>query len=189
MTSVVLTNSADTKLSTAMTVRKAEEGDAASIAHLWNETFASSDVGARISPYTTEEYLALCSRADLVVAEREATLLGTVALVGPDCLLRTIAWPDEVEVVMLAVAGTSRRRGVARILLAWAHGQAVRGGRRAMVVSVLPDQLEANRLYRSLGYRRWPDRDPSPPNGGPARMVYRLDLRSKAPVSHWSRWR
>jgi hypothetical protein len=45
------------------------------------------------------------------------------------------------------------------------------------VLNTLAGQVEVQRLYDSLGYRRWPDRDPT--GTGRQSLVYRRDLRRR----------
>lgn len=160
-------------------MRAAIEDDSDRVIAIWNDAFVFSGTGGRDKPYAPDDFLAILTGAELAVAERDHAVLGTIALLGPKDDLPTIAFPDEVQLSMLAVGPSSRRRGIARILLAWAHGRALRLRASALVLYTLPDQVEAHELYRSLGYRRWPERDAG--RGGQLRMVYRLDLRSNRP--------
>jgi ribosomal protein S18 acetylase RimI-like enzyme len=145
---------------------------------IWNDAFVFSDIGGRRVLYAPEEYAAILATADLSVADRDGEIEGTIALVIYDGPSSTIARRGELELTHLAVARRHRRRGIARILLAWAQGEAFRRGSGALVLWSLPDQVEAHGLYRSLAYRRLAERDlTTGADDDLHRMVYGLDLR------------
>jgi ribosomal protein S18 acetylase RimI-like enzyme len=76
---------------------------------------------------------------------------------------------------MLAVAKAARRRGVAQALVSVCVERSRELGYRGLVLSSLPSQETAHRLYERLGFRRTPDLDWSPTDGVDL-LAFRLDL-------------
>lgn len=103
--------------------------------------------------------------AELVVAELDGQLAGTVTFCPEGSRFREVGLPGEGEFRMLAVAPGARRRGVARALVGHVVGRSRDLGCDAVVLSSLPVQAEAHALYRSLGFARVPERDWSPAPG------------------------
>lgn len=103
--------------------------------------------------------------AELVVAELNGEMAGTVTFCPGGSRFREIGLPGEGEFRMLAVAPGARRRGVARALVGHVVGRSRELDYDAVVLSSLPVQREAHALYRSLGFARVPERDWSPASG------------------------
>jgi GNAT superfamily N-acetyltransferase len=148
--------------------------DARAVLAIWNDAFVFSDTVGQRAPIAREDYHVVLSAGDWLVAERQGAVCGTIALLAPGSS-GSIALEGELEIVRLAVARGARRQGVARTLLAWAHGEARRRGACALVLVCLADQLEAQRLSRDVGYRHLFHRDP--PGSQPKRLVLWLPLR------------
>ncbi len=100
---------------------------------------------------------------------------GVVALRGPEAAGRVVAEPGEAELSRLAIAMRSRRNGIGRALASHCSERARSEGWSAIALWSRPGQVEAHRLYESLGYRRTPERD-SIDATGQARLVYLLAL-------------
>ena len=66
---------------------------------------------------------------------------------------------------MLAVRPEARRRGVAESLVSVCLERSRELGYDAVVLSTLPEQQPAHRLYERMGFRRLPERDWSPEEG------------------------
>jgi ribosomal protein S18 acetylase RimI-like enzyme len=140
---------------------------------IWNDSFVFSGTGGRHVLYTSHDYWQLTTVADLMLAERNGVIQGTVTLIDPTRAQASIAGRGELEITRLSVAPAARRQGIGRILLACVHGEAVRRGAGALVLWTHPAQIEARDLYRSLGYQREPARDRIG-GDGQERLVYRL---------------
>lgn len=85
----------------------------------------------------------------------------------------------ELEVLTIGVPPASRRRGVARALMAWALGAGRQAGAEAAFLEVAVDNAEAAALYVSLGFRRAGVRRNYYDRGAGERadaLVMRLDL-------------
>jgi ribosomal protein S18 acetylase RimI-like enzyme len=76
---------------------------------------------------------------------------------------------------MLGVAPEARRRGVADALVGTCLERSRELGYTAVVLSSLPEQQAAQRIYARLGFRRTPDLDWSPMPGVDL-LAFRLDL-------------
>jgi ribosomal protein S18 acetylase RimI-like enzyme len=89
-------------------------------------------------------------------------LAGTVTYCPQGSPWAELSHPGEGEFRMLGVAPAARRRGVARALVGACLERARELGCSAVVLSSLPEQQAAHRVYERLGFRRVPDRDWSP---------------------------
>lgn len=103
--------------------------------------------------------------AELWVAERDGTVLGTVTIALPGSPWREIAAEDEGEFRMLAVSPDDRRRGVGEVLTALVMDRFRSLGFRGVVLSSLAQMTAAHRVYERHGFRRAPERDWSPVAG------------------------
>jgi GNAT superfamily N-acetyltransferase len=113
--------------------------------------------------------------AEVYVAVVEDRLAGTVTFCPQGSPWSEVARDDEGEFRMLAVSSDARRQGVAAALVGVCIERARELGYAALVLSSLPAQVAAHRLYERLGFRRTPDRDWSPVEGVDL-WVFRLDL-------------
>lgn len=111
----------------------------------------------------------------VLVAVADDRIVASVTLAEPGTPWAEIAHPDELEVRMLAVVETARRRGIADLLMDEAEAHARRRGLGAVVLSTEPVMLAAHRLYERRGYVRQPERDWDV-DGFPL-IAYRLALR------------
>ncbi len=102
-------------------------------------------------------------------------MVGTVTYCPPGSPWSELAQPGEGEFRMLAVDPSARRRGVALALVGLCLERASELGCGAVVLSSLPVQRAAHRIYASLGFRRTPERDWSPTEGVEL-LAFRLDL-------------
>lgn len=113
--------------------------------------------------------------AEVYVAVVDDRVAGTVTFCPQGSPWCEVARGDEGEFRMLAVSPDVRRRGVAASLVGVCMERARELGYAALVLSSLPVQQPAHRLYERLGFRRVPDRDWSPVPGVDL-IVFRLDL-------------
>jgi ribosomal protein S18 acetylase RimI-like enzyme len=102
---------------------------------------------------------------ELLVAEVDDQLAGTVTFCPEGSSFSEVAGPGEGEFRMLAVAPAARRRGVAEALVHACISRSRQLGYTAVVLSSLPVQTDAHRLYERLGFRRAPERDWAPRPG------------------------
>jgi ribosomal protein S18 acetylase RimI-like enzyme len=115
---------------------------------------------------------------ELYVAElldAPGVLAGTVTFCPAGSPWCELATEGEGEFRMLAVDPAHRRRGVAAALVSTCLERSRELGYRALVLSSLPEQGSAHRLYERLGFRRTPDLDWSPAQDVRL-LAFRLDL-------------
>jgi [ribosomal protein S18]-alanine N-acetyltransferase len=117
------------------------------------------------------------SEAALAAAMRQPDSLGLLARLAGQvvgyALYRVIL--DEAELLRLAVAPGSRRRGNARALLGRGDALLRARGCAAAFLEVRADNLPAIRLYESAGWRRVGSRPGYYPDGMAA-VLYRREL-------------
>jgi ribosomal protein S18 acetylase RimI-like enzyme len=103
---------------------------------------------------------AVRSRGELLVMNDESgRLIGMVVVVPPASPGRKLATEDEAEMQLLAVAPEHQGRGIGRLLVRAAVSAAERLGFTKMVLWTQPAMHAAQRLYRTEGFRRAPERD------------------------------
>ena len=116
------------------------------------------------------------AQAELYVATGEVgMLLGTVTFCPEGSAYRELARPGEAEFRMLAVDPVARGRGVAEALVRLCVERSLELGYDALVLSSMPSQKQAHRLYERIGFHRTPDLDWSPVPEVEL-LGYRLDL-------------
>jgi GNAT superfamily N-acetyltransferase len=113
--------------------------------------------------------------AELYVAHVGDRVVGTVTFCEQGSPWCELAQTGEAEFRMLAVDPAARRQGVAAALVGVCIERARELGASALVLSSLPAQQPAHRLYEGLGFRRTPDLDWSPVAGVDL-LAFRLDL-------------
>jgi ribosomal protein S18 acetylase RimI-like enzyme len=113
--------------------------------------------------------------------ESPGVIAGTVTFCPQGSPWCQLAQPDEGEFRMLAVAPEARRRGAAEALVGVCVERALELGYTAVVLSTLPEQRTAHRLYERLGFGRAPELDWSP-HEKVTLVGYRLELARFAPA-------
>jgi ribosomal protein S18 acetylase RimI-like enzyme len=157
-------------------IRAAGDGDAEAVVALWTEAYFREGEGGRTTPYSRSDFDATAAAAaHFLVAERDDTVVGVVALLGPGEPSRAIAAEGEAELARLVVAANARRQGVGRALTERCTELAHEEGRSAISLWSRPYQTAGHRLYEALGYARAPERD-SVDATGFSRLVFRLAL-------------
>ncbi|MCX4805645.1 GNAT family N-acetyltransferase [Streptomyces sp. NPDC058682] len=116
------------------------------------------------------------ARAEVLVAERDGSLLGGVTFAAPGSPLADVAAPDEAEFRMLAVAHEARGQGAGEALVRACieRARAVEGV-TGLVLSTQRSMAGAHRIYARLGFVRTPERDWAPIEGLTL-LTYRLKL-------------
>ena len=158
-----------------MRIRPAGEGDAAAVTELWTEGYSGRGAGeGRRAPYEEWEFLDAAERCRLFVAEAGGEVAAVVGFAPPQAPRKVVAGAGEAELSRLAVAAAARRQGVGRALAQHCAAEARATGAAALALWSRPHQVEAHRLYESLGYRRMPERDSEDAEG--RRLVFLLAL-------------
>jgi ribosomal protein S18 acetylase RimI-like enzyme len=145
---------------------------------LWTEAYVDLGDGSRTVRYRVEEAEDSARDGTLFVARQGPQIVAAVAIYLPGDAGGAVRSNDEVEISRLAVAQSSRRQGIARALMAHCHELAAASAAVATVLWSRPTQVDAHRLYESLGYLRVPERDTDDSSGG-RREIYRLSPRKR----------
>jgi ribosomal protein S18 acetylase RimI-like enzyme len=158
-----------------MRIRPATEDDAAVVTALWTEAYSGRGAGeGRTAPYERREFLESFVRGSIFVAELESEVVAVVVFGLPGTPGSVVAGEGEAELSRLAVATAARRRGAGRALAELCAERARAAEATALVLWSRPYQVEAHRLYESLGYRRVPERDSR--DGQGRRLAFLLTL-------------
>ena len=144
-----------------VTVRPATTEEAEAIGVLTEAVYRDGDFLDDDEAYVTHllDGAGRVRDALVLVADLDGALVASVTLAEPGTPWSEISRPDELEVRMLAVAGTARRRGIADRLMDEAEAHARRRGLAGVVLSTEPAMTGAHRLYERRGYVRQPERD------------------------------
>ncbi|MGL5824255.1 MAG: GNAT family N-acetyltransferase [Nocardioides sp.] len=155
-------------------IRLAEPSDFLAVGQLTVEAYVA---GGHVGPADSYlEVLRNCStratHAQLWVAiakphhgrndDRGTGPVGTVTYCPPGSPFREIGAENEGEFRALAVSPAAHGRGIGAALVAHCIKQAQMAGHTGVVLSTLPSQRAAHRIYQRLGFSRDPGRDWSP---------------------------
>jgi ribosomal protein S18 acetylase RimI-like enzyme len=99
---------------------------------------------------------------ELLVAEDQGTVVGSVLFVLPGSAFAEISGPGEAEFRTLAVDPAAQGRGIGEALARACLDRAAQLGCRAVVICTRDIAVAAHRLYDRLGFVRLPDRDWTP---------------------------
>jgi ribosomal protein S18 acetylase RimI-like enzyme len=156
-------------------IRRARDEEAARIAALWTEAYTGRHPEGRRTPYAEPDYFEAAAEGEVWVAEQEeGEAVGVVVFYPPGAATRAVAREGEGELSRLGVSEPARRRGVGRALVELVSERAEAAGAAAIVLWSRPHQVEAQRIYEAVGYRRAPERDSRDADGG--RRVFVLPL-------------
>jgi N-acetylglutamate synthase len=158
-------------------VRRADVSEADAVGALTERVYAAGGWTDEAYSKVLRDGRSRIDEAIVLVATVDDGVVGTLTIGLPGTRFASIARPDEVEVRMLAVDETARRRGVARLLMAEAERTAAEHGFVGVVLSTEPDMHAAHRLYEDRGYVRQPDRDWQ--LRGFTLLVYRRELSAR----------
>jgi ribosomal protein S18 acetylase RimI-like enzyme len=119
------------------------------------------------SPYveSLRDAASRAEKAELLVAELDGAIVGTVTYCEGGTSYSNLADPDEAEFRMLAVTGAARGAGVGAALVGFCVEKARAAGRTALRLSTQTDMLAAQRIYERMGFERTPERDWEPVPG------------------------
>jgi GNAT superfamily N-acetyltransferase len=133
--------------------------------------FRSGPGEGRVEPYSEADFRETATAATVLVAEEDGgEVVGVAAMRPPGSSGLAIAAPGEAELGRLAVAPLARGVGVGRELAERSLGLARDGGAERVALWSRPYQVQAHRLYETLGFRRAPGRDDSDADG--RRLVF-----------------
>jgi ribosomal protein S18 acetylase RimI-like enzyme len=153
-------------LDDGVNVRDALPGELPAIGDLRVVAYESGGFLSDDSHYTeTLRGLGADGLGQVLAAEEDGVILGTVMLQLWPHAGHVARGPDDAEIRALAVAPVARGRGVGRALLRAATERAAGLGVRNLVLCTQPDMLTAQHLYLAEGFQRIPDRDWCPVPG------------------------
>jgi GNAT superfamily N-acetyltransferase len=99
------------------------------------------------------------SDAEVAVAVRDGTVIGSVTFALAGSRWAELAGPGEAEFRMLGVDPGSRGQGIGRRLIEWCLDRARQTGASALVLCSMDVMTTAHRLYDTLGFERRPELD------------------------------
>ena len=154
-------------MSDSLLIRRACDADLPAVGDLCVTAYASAGHldPADVYAETLRDARTRAESAEVLVAERDGRLVGTVTICPPGTPFSEIGREGESEFRFLAVAPEAWRTGVGEALVDACEQRAVAAGARAHVICVIDRNDGAHRFYRRLGFSRLPERDWSPREG------------------------
>lgn len=166
----------------SLVIRPAHDEELTAVGALTFDAYAADGFVAADSPYAEDlrDAASRAREAELYVAlDEDGALVGTVTFCPEGSAYREVAGPGEGEFRMLAVDPAARRRGVAEALVRMCVERSEELGYGAVVLSSMPTQRAAQRIYERLGFRRTPELDWRP-RPEIELLAFRLDLKRAA---------
>jgi ribosomal protein S18 acetylase RimI-like enzyme len=118
--------------------------------------------------------------ADVLVAEAEGAIIGTVTFVPGPGPQAEVDDPDAAAIRMLGVAPEARGMGVGAALVEECIERARKLGRLRVLLDTRQSMEAAHRLYERAGFRRAPELDRRPAEAPDMVLLgYRLDLQNQ----------
>jgi GNAT superfamily N-acetyltransferase len=148
-------------------IRPAAEPDFDIIGELCVDSYATAGHLDPTDPYTITlgDARARDAHAELLVAERDGAIVGTVTICPSGTQFAEVSRDGESEFRFLAVAPAAWRTGVGEALVRACEMRARETGAPAHVICVIDRNDGAHRFYEELGFSRLPARDWSPREG------------------------
>ena len=150
-----------------ITIRTAQPQEYDRIGEITVEAYLKDSLLSLESPYlnTLRDAADRGEQAELIVAEVDDEVVGSVTYCPPDSPYAEIAQPNEAEFRMLAVQAGARSKGVGRALIEACIERARGGGFSTLRLSSQRNMRNAHRIYERMGFERTPDLDWSPVPG------------------------
>lgn len=163
----------------SLVIRPAHDDELTAVGALTFDAYAADGFVAADSPYAEDlrDAASRAREAELYVAVDEGdALVGTVTYCPEGSSWQEVAGEHEGEFRMLAVDPGSRRRGVAEAMVRMCVERSEELGYDAVVLSSMPTQRAAHRIYERVGFRRTPELDWRP-RPEIELLAFRLDLK------------
>jgi ribosomal protein S18 acetylase RimI-like enzyme len=161
----------------SLLIRPALDSEFDRIGQLCVESYASAGHLDPTDAYTVtlRDARTRAAHAELLVADRDGEIVGTVTICPSDTLFAEVGRDGESEFRFLAVAPQAWRTGVGEALVEACELRARETGTTAHVICVIDRNEEARGFYERRGFERLPERDWSPREGVHL-LAYRRDV-------------
>ena len=142
-----------------VTIRPATPHDFAAVRELTTAAYVTAGHIAPDDDYA-QSLVDMAARHDgLVVAEIDGRVAGAVNIVTPGSQSSQVAYDNEGEFRMLAVAPGYQGRGVGRALVQYVLDAARDQGLARVAITTMQSMTTAQAMYEAMGFHRTPDRD------------------------------
>lgn len=142
-----------------VTIRPATPEDFAAIGELTTAAYVTSGHVAPDDIYA-QELVDMAARAhELYVADVDGRVAGAVNIVTAGSAHAQVAYDNEGEFRMLAVAPGYQGRGIGRALVQFVLDWAQARGLRQVALTTMPSMTAAQAMYEAMGFQRAPERD------------------------------
>jgi predicted N-acetyltransferase YhbS len=158
-----------------ITIRPVDPSDFDAVADLTVDTYVGGGYVSESSSYVARlrDTAARADQAEVVVAEMNGEVVGSVTIAEPGSAFADVAGAGELEFRMLAVAPVARGKGAGSALVRHVLDAAYDRGLQAVVISTEPQMVDARRIYDRYQFVPSPDRDWEPMPGTPLTVLVR----------------
>ncbi len=148
-------------------IRTAQPQEYDRIGEITVEAYLKDGLVSPQSPYlnSLRDAADRAEQAELIVAELNGEVVGSVTYCGPDSPYVEIAQPHEAEFRMLAVQAAAREKGIGQALVQACIDRARAAGYPTLRLSSQRNMRNAHRIYERMGFERTPQLDWSPVPG------------------------
>ncbi|MCL2535076.1 MAG: GNAT family N-acetyltransferase [Nocardiaceae bacterium] len=148
-------------------IRTALPADYETVGELTADVYISGGFVSESDTYAARlrDTAARAEHADVVVAEVDGRIVGSVTIAAPESPFADVAEKGELEFRMLAVSESARGKGVGSALVRHVLDVAYDRGDRAVVLSTQSDMVDARRIYDRNGFVPAPERNWEPVPG------------------------
>ena len=142
-----------------VTVRPATVRDYPALRELTFASYVAEGHIAAADPYVTDLTNIATRSEGLYIAEVDGTVAGGVNIAVGGSSLSEVAYDNEVEFRMLAVAPAYRGHGIGRTLVQHVLDTARTQQAAAVVITTMASMTTAQAMYTTMGFHRAPHRD------------------------------
>lgn len=150
-----------------ISIRPVDPADFDAVADLTVESYVGGGYVAEASSYVQRlrDTAARAEQAEVVVAEWNGEVVGSVTISAPGTPYSDVARSGELEFRMLAVSPAARGKGAGSALVRHVLDTAYDRGLAAVVISTEPEMVDARRIYDRNDFVHVPERDWEPAPG------------------------
>lgn len=142
-----------------VTIRPATPDDYPAIGELTTAAYVTAGHVAPDDIYAQILVDMAARQRDLYVAEVDGHVAGAVNIVTPGSEHCQVAYDNEGEFRMLAVAPQYQGRGIGRALVQFVLDQAQAQGLQRVAITTMTTMTSAQAMYEAMGFHRAPERD------------------------------
>lgn len=142
-----------------VTIRPATPDDFTAVAELTTAAYVTAGHVSTQDPYAQVLVDMTSRQHGLYVADVDGHIAGAINIVPPGSQHAQVAYDNEGEFRMLAVAPQYQGRGIGRALVQFALDMAQRQALQRVAITTMGSMTSAQAMYEAMGFHRAPERD------------------------------